>query len=153
NGGLENDSSFEFAGSFDSKTAGVNFNDVKSLHKSKIFYAQQRYNFFSNRGKVTLTNDSLNTAKDTINVNPDSADASRNHFYLKHSFKYERRSALFTADRFYIDFFENAYYDTTSTYDSLFAKKFYNDLSINVDDFLPLSKLLKHGKISLYAEA
>ncbi|HKR07232.1 MAG TPA: putative porin [Bacteroidia bacterium] len=157
NGGLENDSSFEFAGSFDSKTAGVNFNDVRNQLKSKVFYVQQRFNFFkssppgplkgesSSSDGDSLTNGSLAIAKELMKEGPDSAGDSGMRFYLKHVFKYERRSALFTADNFYDSFFEHAYYDTTRTDDSLFVRNFFNELSLNVEN----AALLK-GKAAFY---
>jgi hypothetical protein len=129
NGGLTNDSTFEGTDAFNSKVVDVNFNDVKNQHKSRIYYLQHQYNFFKKE-------------------NSDSTIFSKNKIYVKHIFKYNTKSVLFTADQFYDSFFEHAYYDTTGTYDSLFVNNFYNQLSFNGENFSVLK-----GKAAFYLAA
>jgi outer membrane receptor protein involved in Fe transport len=122
---------------------------VRNLLKSKVFYVQQRYNFKppgSPEGG-SLASNGIAEANDSLGAveRLDSTEVSRKHFYLKHVFKYARRSSLFTADNFYDSFFEHAYYDTTRTNDSLSVRSFFNELSLHVENVSVLK-----GKAAFY---
>ena len=131
NGGLINDSVFEHSSSFDSKVVPVNFNEVTNTHKLKMFFLEQQFNFFS------ATADSVNEMN------------AENEITLKHIVKYSLRSFVFSADKFYDNFFESSYYDTTATYDSLFAGNINNTLSLDFMNISYLNNILK-GSSSLY---
>lgn len=133
NGGLINDNTFENAGSFDSKVVGVNLDNVFNKQKSKVFFLKQEYDFFS------LSSDSS------------LATESKPRFFLSHEMRYERRSYLFTEDKFYSNFFENAYYDTSQTYDSSFVKNFSNKFSLHSTNFRLLDNLV-NGNTEMYVK-
>lgn len=133
NGGLINDNTFENAGSFDSKVVGIKLDNVFNRQKSKVFFLKQEYNFFF------LSNDSS------------FATESNPRIFLIHEMRYERGADLFTADKFYSDFFENAYYDTTQTYDSSFVNNFCNSFSLHSSKIKMLDNLL-NGNAEIYVK-
>ncbi|MEP7168683.1 MAG: putative porin [Bacteroidota bacterium] len=145
NGGLTNDTTFELAGDFNPKVADVNFNDVHNQLKSKVFYVQQRFDFFKHPPTGSLKEESTVADTSVTLESTDSTRVSGRCFYLKHVFKYDRRSALFTADQSYDSLFQNTYYDSTRTDDSLFVRNFFNELSLNVEN-VPVLK----GKAAFY---
>lgn len=131
NGGLINDAAFETSGSINTQVTDVNFNDVSNKHKSKVVTLEHEYDF------ITKGTDSLNLKK------------NKQILLLKNIFKYSRKEIIFAADKFYPDYFDNIYYDSTKTYDSLFVQDFYTDLSLNFKNNPTLNNFFK-GKTSFY---
>ncbi|MFI5219019.1 MAG: putative porin [Bacteroidia bacterium] len=131
NGGLKADSAFEQDATFDPKTAAVNFNVVSNLHKSRIYFATQQFNF---------TRDKKDSLHDE---NP------RKAILLKHTFRWNESAKVFSADAYYPAVFKQVYYDSTATYDSLFAKNIYNEVSLWFNNMPAVNNLL-NGTSSFY---
>lgn len=116
NGGLKNDSLLELSNSIDSKTLPVNFGNVVNLYKQKDFKLSQKYSF---KKSEQATGDSIGSENNDEN------------FLVKHDFIYSLMTSRFIADKYYNDFFENAYFDSLITNDSLSVKRMSNAISFN----------------------